>query len=201
MNSCTLKQSLFPINCLACRGLLPISVQVEVKLGTATMLFRGDPLFPSESVALFWKQALQRTCETEIGVYIMEVIGTCRLLSNSIGFLKGFQRLKHQPDSIQRPDILSSLICSRCDALSSCWFLNNWNGVRLSFCRLPMHPVPLTVLPHLASVGEDVPSPVTWFAKVGWYPDGPPLSYLRRGSMREWSVWGWTGKRGSVVSV
>lgn len=120
-----------------------------------------DPLFTSESVALFLKQALQRTCEAEIGVYIMEVIATCRLLSNSIGFLKGFQRLKHQPKSIHWPDIHPSLICSRCAARSSCWFPNNWNGGHLYFCCLPLDPVPLTVLPHLASVGEDVPSPVT----------------------------------------
>jgi hypothetical protein len=43
--------------------------------------------------------------------------------------------------------------------------------------HLPVDPGPLTVLPHLASVGEDVPSPtVTWYATMDWYSvEGLPL--------------------------
>jgi hypothetical protein len=52
-------------------------------------------------------------------------------------------------------------------------------------------PVPLTGPLCLASVGEDVPSPVvTWCAIMGWDPVGAPSSQRRKvGGMWE-EVWG-----------
>lgn len=94
------------------------------------------------------------TCKMEIGVYIMEVIGTCRFIFNSVGFLKVFQRLKYQPKSVHRLDPHPSLICSRYAAWSSCWSSNNWSGGCPYFCCCPMGPIPLTALPYLVSVGE-----------------------------------------------
>ena len=51
-------------------------------------------------------------------------------------------------------------ICSRCAAQSSSGSSDNWIGDCPKSCCLSLEYVPLTGLPCLASVGEDVSSPV-----------------------------------------
>ena len=63
------------------------------------------------------------------------------------------QRLNQQPKNNHGLDLGSPHIRSRCAAWSSCGLPNNWS---YPDCCLPVDPVPLTRLPCLASVGEDV---------------------------------------------
>jgi hypothetical protein len=54
--------------------------------------------------------------------------------------------------------LLPSLnICTKCAALSSCGFYNNWSRGLHRICCLPVGPITLTGPSCLASVGEDMP--------------------------------------------
>ena len=73
----------------------------------------------------------------------------------------GPQRLGHQLGSMQKLDLDLLHICSKYAAWSSSGSPNLEQQIQVFpgvFC-LTLDPIPLTGLPCLASVGEDVPSP------------------------------------------
>jgi hypothetical protein len=86
--------------------------------------------------------------------------------------------------------------CTRCIIWSSCWSPNNWKEGCPWNCCLPVDPVSLLEAPCLTSVGDVPSSAVTWFARVGWYPEGPsPYQRRKRGDMGEELCEGETGRR------
>jgi hypothetical protein len=100
--------------------------------------------------------------------------------------LRGFQRLKHQPKSIQGLDPGPSHTCGRYVALSSCGSPNNrsgWSGdlAWFWFCCLPVDPVSLSGLPQ-----TERRSPVRqWLELLEW------LGTQGRPSPSKW----WRGRR------
>jgi len=73
--------------------------------------------------------------------------------------------LNLQPKSMHELDLVPLRIFSR--IWSSCVFSNNWSGVCPWIWCLPVDPVPLTGLPCLASVGEDMHIPEVTYVP-GW---------------------------------
>jgi hypothetical protein len=73
------------------------------------------------------------------------------------------QRLNHQPESIRGMDLGPLHICNKCENWSSYGTCNiRSRGCLWLYC-LPLDSFPLTGMPCLRSIEEDVPSPsVTW---------------------------------------